>query len=471
MDPDAGNPPTYYVDVAAGSDMNPGTLAFPWRTAARVNGLDASVLPPGSTVRFAGGQTWNERLVPPTSGDAGQVISFGTYGAGVATFDGMGNTTTGLDVRNRAYLSFANLRVRNFPGSFCAYLEAVDHLSFTDIELETCSEGFHASPGSACDDITVTRLNAHDFSPLADGGGASNFAFNLPTSCDRWAVTDSTIARCQRSCVNDLSTASTWLRLTAAECGTSASAGTARAAMMLRGNNTTVQYGRFDNAGTSCIDVGAAGGSVIEASVISRCSSSGIVISAGATGTARIRRNTIFDVDRGISVLGGSGAANISNNTVLGGQSDGGMTAWAFGVRPGPSVALENNLSTGTMTHALSVVGLDAGPLGDGGFEGAAGYVERANWFDLSMGQALQWDVNEPPAQYLLISGQGAGTSFTTPMLASTTITAPNFTPGNVVRDTGVPNPATGVLTVGCDAGITTYCGAAPEPGSVELIP
>jgi hypothetical protein len=71
---------------------------------------------------------------------------------------------------------------------------------------------------------------------------------------------------------------------------------------------------------------------------------------------------------------------------------------------------------------------------------------------------------------YLWMSGQGAGTQFVSPMLMGTSPAAPNFTPTNMaIRNTGVTNPASGAMTMGCDGGITTYCETAPEPGAVEL--
>ena len=70
---------TYYVDSVAGLDGNPGTLALPWQTVAKVN---ATVLTPGQSVGFKRGGKWREALTPGQSGTAGNPILFGAYGSG-----------------------------------------------------------------------------------------------------------------------------------------------------------------------------------------------------------------------------------------------------------------------------------------------------------------------------------------------------------------------------------------------------
>jgi hypothetical protein len=118
------------------------------------------------------------------------------------------------------------------------------------------------------------------------------------------------------------------------------------------------------------------------------------------------------------------------------------------------------------------VLSYDGGELADGGPAGMPpGYVEQHNWFDLSGGQQLQWGGTVTSGEYISFSGQGLNTVFLSPNLMSTSPSNPNFTPGNMVRDTGITTPASGALSMGCDGGILNYCGTAPEPGAVELIP
>ena len=70
---------TYYVDSVNGLDSNPGTLAEPWKTIAKVN---STTLAPGQSVGFASGDVWRETLTPSSSGTALSPITFGAYGSG-----------------------------------------------------------------------------------------------------------------------------------------------------------------------------------------------------------------------------------------------------------------------------------------------------------------------------------------------------------------------------------------------------
>lgn len=68
---------TYYVDctAAAGGD---GSLATPWDAVADVNGATFAA---GDFVLFKRGCTWRETLTVPSSGGAGNPITFGPYGS------------------------------------------------------------------------------------------------------------------------------------------------------------------------------------------------------------------------------------------------------------------------------------------------------------------------------------------------------------------------------------------------------
>jgi parallel beta-helix repeat protein len=70
----------YYVDASAGNDSNDGrSPTTAWRTIAKVN---ASSFSPGDSVLFNKGRTWREMLTPPSSGSAGNPITFAAYGSG-----------------------------------------------------------------------------------------------------------------------------------------------------------------------------------------------------------------------------------------------------------------------------------------------------------------------------------------------------------------------------------------------------
>src|ERR1039458_2872937 len=75
---------TYYVDncVTVGSDSNNGTSpSTPWLTINKVN---TSSFNPGDSVLFQKTCTWREQLTVPSSGSAGNPITFGAYGSGAA---------------------------------------------------------------------------------------------------------------------------------------------------------------------------------------------------------------------------------------------------------------------------------------------------------------------------------------------------------------------------------------------------
>lgn len=71
---------TYYVDATSGNDGNTGTtIASPWKTIAKVN---RSKFQPGDSILFRRDCTWREQLTIPSSGTAGNPITFGAYGTG-----------------------------------------------------------------------------------------------------------------------------------------------------------------------------------------------------------------------------------------------------------------------------------------------------------------------------------------------------------------------------------------------------
>ncbi len=71
---------TYYVDAAGGNDSNNGlSTSTAWKTVSKVN---SSKFLPGETVLFKCGGNWREQLTVPSSGSAGNPITFGAYGTG-----------------------------------------------------------------------------------------------------------------------------------------------------------------------------------------------------------------------------------------------------------------------------------------------------------------------------------------------------------------------------------------------------
>jgi len=73
---------TYYVSSSLGSDANNGTSSgTPWATVAKVNSQSFAA---GDSVLFKRGDSWNESLVPLSSGTSASPITFDAYGTGAA---------------------------------------------------------------------------------------------------------------------------------------------------------------------------------------------------------------------------------------------------------------------------------------------------------------------------------------------------------------------------------------------------
>ncbi len=71
----------YCVDATNGSDNNSGECASnsPWKSVAKVNN---GTFAAGDKILFKRGEIWHELLIIPSSGIAGQPITFGAYGSG-----------------------------------------------------------------------------------------------------------------------------------------------------------------------------------------------------------------------------------------------------------------------------------------------------------------------------------------------------------------------------------------------------
>jgi hypothetical protein len=78
---------TYYVDSVSGSDSNPGTLAQPWATVAKVN---AATLSSGNSIGFKAGGNWNTETLLVAQNN----ITYSIYGSGADPIVGGYNTNS-----------------------------------------------------------------------------------------------------------------------------------------------------------------------------------------------------------------------------------------------------------------------------------------------------------------------------------------------------------------------------------------
>lgn len=161
----------YYVDATGGLDTNTGlSPAQAWQTLAKVNG---STFTPGATILLKRGETWGERLIPPSSGSAAGYITFGSYGTGAApVIDGTGISITDgglVEVNNKDYIRITGLNVID-SDDFGIYA-----VNSSYIEVTSCTtRNTHASGIGVwtSDHITITSntvVNARCVT-LANGG-------------------------------------------------------------------------------------------------------------------------------------------------------------------------------------------------------------------------------------------------------------------------------------------------------------
>lgn len=70
----------YYVDASSGNDRNNGlSPGAAWKTIDKVN---SKKFLPGDRILFKRGQIWRKQLIVPTSGTAGDPITYSSYGEG-----------------------------------------------------------------------------------------------------------------------------------------------------------------------------------------------------------------------------------------------------------------------------------------------------------------------------------------------------------------------------------------------------
>lgn len=72
---------TYYVSSEGNDAANGLSESTSWRTIAKVNSFSFKA---GDMIYFKRGDTWNETLIPSSSGNSSSRITFGAYGIGAA---------------------------------------------------------------------------------------------------------------------------------------------------------------------------------------------------------------------------------------------------------------------------------------------------------------------------------------------------------------------------------------------------
>jgi len=173
----------YYVDATFGDNDNTGlSPAQAWRSIAKVN---SSTFEPGNQILFKRGETWSERLIPPSSGSAAGYITFSSYGSGAAPIiDGTGVTIASgglVHINNKDYIRVYGLNVIDSQ-DFGIY--AADS-AYIDVQYNTTRNTESSGVGMwRCDRVWVTHntvVNARCVT-LANGGHEESISLAVTTN-------------------------------------------------------------------------------------------------------------------------------------------------------------------------------------------------------------------------------------------------------------------------------------------------
>lgn len=117
---------TYYVSGTDGDDTNCTGLAqmayvsgssqpCPWKTLTKVNSVEtAGTVAAGDSILFKRGETFTGNLVVKVAGTAGNIFTFGQYGAGEKPIIDTTGINHGIDITlGSSYLTFDNLSLKN----------------------------------------------------------------------------------------------------------------------------------------------------------------------------------------------------------------------------------------------------------------------------------------------------------------------------------------------------------------------
>jgi hypothetical protein len=159
---------TYYVDncVIVGNDSNNGTsTATPWLTVAHVN---SRTFNPGDSILFESTCTWNESLIPLSSGSAGNMITFGAYGSGAQPLI-QGPLSMGGNTANIANLSYLKIQGLHLGATEYDTIY-MNNTSFVTISGNEINGGGNSNLfiGMGSNHITITGNKIHDPGTVGD---------------------------------------------------------------------------------------------------------------------------------------------------------------------------------------------------------------------------------------------------------------------------------------------------------------
>jgi hypothetical protein len=158
---------TFYVDPS-GSDGASGTSpATAWQTVAHVN---AQTFKPGQSVGFKSGGTWYELLQPPSSGIAGQPITFSSYGSGAPPIINGSNLETSWTSESEMINGYVSLAS---PGQYLS-TPGTTSLNLTGTSFRIQQTVSNATYNAGSDQILIARDNC-----CSAGASSRHWEFHL----------------------------------------------------------------------------------------------------------------------------------------------------------------------------------------------------------------------------------------------------------------------------------------------------
>ncbi|HLP86440.1 MAG TPA: peptidoglycan-binding domain-containing protein [Candidatus Paceibacterota bacterium] len=122
----------YYVDATLGVDTALGTSSdAPWQTISKVNGITFVA---GDNIYFKRGETWNDKLIIPSSGTAGNPITFGAYGIGAdPIIDAQDIRTEAIYNNGKDYITIDHIHVKNGTDKNLENAGITDHVTISNV--------------------------------------------------------------------------------------------------------------------------------------------------------------------------------------------------------------------------------------------------------------------------------------------------------------------------------------------------
>ena len=151
----------YYVDSTNGSDDNNGlSEGAAWQSIGKVN---QSTFLPGNRILFKSGREFFGKLIPPSSGDSSNLITFGKYGGDERPTINGKNYKMCIDASEKEYIEFKDLILKNDASEDDATIEdGADEKRF----------GFYTSVGFSGikRNITLNNIKAYKIYPTNASG-------------------------------------------------------------------------------------------------------------------------------------------------------------------------------------------------------------------------------------------------------------------------------------------------------------